>query len=60
MLASGSDDSTVRLWDPNSGRELRILSDHPDLVQCVAFSHDGRMLASGLWGYTVRLWAIRE
>ena len=55
MLASGSDDKTVRLWDPATGEHLRALTGHTEGVNSVAFSPDGRMLATG--GYDpVRLW----
>jgi len=58
ILASGSDDRTVRLWDVASGRELRTLSGHSDDVWSVAFSPDGRTLASGSRDGTIKLWDV--
>jgi hypothetical protein len=58
LLASGSDDKTVKLWDVASGRELRTLSGHSNKITSVAFSPDGRMLASGSWDNTVKLWDV--
>jgi WD40 repeat protein len=55
-LASGSDDGTVRLWDPATGAPLRCLRGHEDRVASVAFAPNGRILASGSWDRTVRLW----
>ena len=37
LLAGGSSDSTVKLWDKNSGDQLRSLTDHASYVQAVAF-----------------------
>lgn len=55
-LASGSQDKTVRLWNPNDGKLKRTLTGHRDAVNSVAFSPDGQTLASGSWDGTVRLW----
>jgi WD40 repeat protein len=56
LLASGSFDNTVRLWDPATGAALQTLEGHGDSVNTVAFSPDGKMLASGSYDKTVRLW----
>ena len=47
LLASASDDETVRLWDVQSGRLVRTLEGHTGSVESVAFAPDGRLLASG-------------
>jgi WD40 repeat protein len=56
LLASGSDDKTVRLWDPATGALVQTLGGHSNSVNAVAFSPDGRLLASGSDDKTVRLW----
>ncbi|KAL4735093.1 hypothetical protein BDV11DRAFT_208812 [Aspergillus similis] len=56
LLASGSRDHTVRLWDPVKGAESQILEGHLDSVQSVAFSHDGLLLASSSDDGAIRLW----
>jgi WD40 repeat protein len=58
-LASGSGDTTVRLWDLSDARHpapLATLTGHTDVVWGVAFSPDGQILASGSSDATVRLW----
>ena len=56
MLASGSQDNTVRLWNTSKYHELFILRKHNGWITTLAFSPDGRMLASGSTDKTVRLW----
>jgi len=46
-LASAGADGTVRLWHAGNGAAGDILKEHPISVHCVAFSTDGRWLASG-------------
>lgn len=47
LLASGSTDGTIKLWDVASGTLLHTLSGPTGLVTSVAFSPNGRILASG-------------
>src|SRR5438067_5642286 len=41
LLASGSEDKMIRLWDVQSGQCLNILRGHENQVRSVAFSPDG-------------------
>jgi WD40 repeat protein len=58
MLASGSVDGTVRLWEVPSGRPLATLQGHTSTVLRVSVSADGRRLASGSGDGTIRLWEL--
>ena len=58
-LASGSTDTTVRLWDTSTSNDAPItLRKHTGWTNVLAFSPDGKMLASGSTDKTVQLWNI--
>lgn len=58
LLASSSDDNTIKIWDVNSGREKRTLVGHSNYVTCLSFSPDGNRLVSGSEDNTVRVWDV--
>jgi WD40 repeat protein len=55
-LATGSDDSTIRLWGVARWRLRAVLQAHTGPVMSLAFSRDGRRLASGGVDRALRLW----
>lgn len=58
ILASGSGDQTIRLWDVQTGRLQTILKGHTAPVRTLAFSPKGNFLASGASDKTTRVWNL--
>ena len=56
-LVSSSYDGTIKLWDLQTGRELRTLKRHSSGVDSLAFSPDGQTLISSD-GYNLKLWRL--
>ncbi|MGB3510879.1 MAG: serine/threonine-protein kinase [Microcoleaceae cyanobacterium] len=59
IVASGSEDETIKLWQVDSGREILTISGHFGYVNSVAFSPDGKILASGSDDKTIRIWEVK-
>lgn len=60
VIASGSYDSTIQLWNAQSGKKINTLIGHSGSVNTVAYSPNGRTIASGSSGSTIRLWDVQR
>jgi WD40 repeat protein len=57
LLASGSDDQTVKVWNAESGRQLKTFRIG-NSVQNAVFSPDGKMLAASADSDGISLWNV--
>ncbi|MDD1431956.1 P-loop NTPase fold protein [Dolichospermum sp. ST_sed6] len=57
-LASSGDDNKIKLWEIETGREIRTLIGHDSNVNSVSFSPDGQTLASGGGDNKIKLWEV--
>ena len=55
-VVSGSNDTTVRIWNVNTGEMERVLEGHTDTVLSLAFSPDGTRVISGSRDSMVLIW----
>jgi WD40 repeat protein/serine/threonine protein kinase len=58
LVASGCQDGTVKVWDAQTGRELRTLQRKAAIVRTMAFSRDGRWLAVPRDDGVVCVWKV--
>ncbi|XP_031562257.1 protein will die slowly-like [Actinia tenebrosa] len=58
-IASGSEGGKVELWDVNTGDNVRSTISHEDIVTCIKFQDDNRVVSSSVTG-VVKVWDIRD
>jgi len=49
-------DDTVQVWNATTGKRLLTYYGHTNAIQALAWSPDGKRLASGSWDTTVQVW----
>ncbi|HEY5914080.1 MAG TPA: protein kinase [Verrucomicrobiae bacterium] len=59
LLATGCRDHSVRVWDPDTGRELHRLAGHQGVPGTLDFHPTLDLLASSAWDGTTRLWSLQ-
>lgn len=59
LLASGADDGRIRIWDARFGRLLHDFAAHDDKLLEIAFTPDGKLLASAA-GQLIKLWRVDD
>jgi WD40 repeat protein len=60
VIASGSGDRTVKLWEARTGKLILSLEGHTQSVKAVAYSHSGRFLSSGSEDGTLKIWSASD
>ena len=59
LVAAGSLDTVVRIWDVQTGALVERLKGHRDSVYSVAFTPDGKGLVSGSLDKTLKYWDVQ-
>ncbi|KAM5485640.1 hypothetical protein McanCB56680_001942 [Microsporum canis] len=58
ILATGSYDATIKIWDIETGKEIRTLRGHESTIRCLQF--DDTKLISGSLDRTIKVWSWRS
>jgi WD40 repeat protein len=59
LLATGSFDNTIIVWEMENGEPLHTFAGHTNDIYSIAFNPDGSLLATGSSDKTIRLWSVK-
>ncbi len=60
ILASGSEDNTIKLWSMPEGKLIKVLKGHYKYVSSMCFSPDGKILISGGADKKINFWEVSD
>ena len=60
IIASASDDASIKLWDYETGELEQTLKSHTGYVKFIAFHPNGKTLASCSSDLTIKLWNLQS
>jgi WD40 repeat protein len=55
-LVSGSEDTTIKVWNLETGEEIKTLAQNLASVTSLAISFDGQFLVSANEDFSIKLW----
>src|SRR5215475_6650061 len=56
LVVTASFDTTARIWDAETGKELVVLAGHRQILQSARFSPDGQRVVTASHDATARIW----
>ncbi|MBK8454291.1 MAG: caspase family protein [Thiofilum sp.] len=56
IIASGSDDGIIKLWNAHTGELLKTLQGHTEAIRDILFSPDGKAIFSSSSDKTIKVW----
>ena len=60
LLASCSEDASIKLWDPETGQFEKTLKGHTGTINYLSFDSQGKYLASCSSDLTIKLWDLQQ
>ena len=60
LVASGSEDETVRVWEVGSGRLVRALAGHTGSIHALAVLPGGLVASAGSYDGAVVVWRVAD
>lgn len=59
-IATGGYDKTIRIWDVETGKEIRKFCGHTSSVRSISYTPDGKYIISGSGDGTIRIWNVEK